>query len=105
LLVVLLFRTLPARRANSPGPLSKPIKVWTEPPNAAAATNSVPALLLSSALDCHKEYETAYNQSTAITLSFRFGSHCKTHPLPPVNTSDASTLIHWEPSQKQFDHR
>jgi Cytochrome c7 and related cytochrome c len=103
----LFFTPHPSRAQISPGPLSKAHQSLTGTTQCASCHQFGTSVPTFKCLDCHKE--------VAQRIAANHGYHARLQ-MPNPNGKDCVRchlehngeefhLIHWEPSQKQFDHR
>src|SRR5256884_7166986 len=108
LVVAVLFSAaLPARSQISPGPLSKAHQSLSGTTQCAGCHQFGTSTPTFKCLDCHKE--------VAQRLAAKHGYHAQIQMKNPNgkdcvrchldHNGEDFSLIHWEPSQKQFDHR
>jgi len=106
-LVVLLFLTLPASAQISPGPLSKAHQSLTGTTQCASCHQFGTSTPTFKCLDCHKEIakrlEAKHGYHAQLQMRNPNGKDCIRCHLE--HNGEDFNLIHWEPSQKQFDHR
>ena len=103
----LLFTGVPARGQISPGPLSKAHESLTGTTQCASCHQFGTSTPTFKCLECHKEIagRLAANHGYHARLEMRNpnGKDCVRCHLE--HNGENFQLIHWEPSQKQFDHR
>jgi hypothetical protein len=106
ILVGILSASGPARAQISPGPLSKAHQSLTGTTQCASCHQFGASTPTFKCLDCHKE--------VAQRLAANHGYHAKLQMQNPngkdcvrchlEHNGEDFNLLHWEPSQKQFDH-
>jgi len=107
LAAALLFLASPAKSQISPGPLAKAHQSLSGTTQCASCHQFGTSTPTFKCLDCHKEI--------ARLLSENLGYHARLEMKNPNgkdcvrchldHNGENFSLIHWEPSQKQFDHR
>jgi hypothetical protein len=106
-LIILLATSVPLHAQISPGPLSKAHQSLTGTTQCVSCHQFGTSTPTFKCLDCHKEI--------AGRLSAKHGYHYQLQMANPngkdcvrchlEHNGEDFKLIHWEPSQKQFDHR
>ena len=107
LFAALLFAASPARSQISPGPLSKAHESLSGTTQCASCHQFGTSTPTFKCLECHKEI--------AGRLAAKHGYHYQIQMRNPngkdcvrchlEHNGENFNLLHWEPSQKQFDHR
>ncbi|HEX2661599.1 MAG TPA: hypothetical protein VHM93_02110, partial [Candidatus Acidoferrum sp.] len=107
LFLALLFSASPARSQISPGPLAKAHQSLNGTSQCASCHQFGTSAPTFKCLDCHKEIARLLSENNGYHARLEMknpnGKECVRCHLD--HNGENFSLIHWEPSKKQFDHR